>query len=73
MEPVTPSQGSWATVTLSGGNDTTVVTGKCYRYREQLSDNLGNQGSSSASNTAKIDTTAPSDPRSRTGRSRTRR
>ena len=54
--------GSWSTVTLSGGNDTTVVTGKCYRYREQLSDNLGNQGSSSASNTAKIDTTAPSDP-----------
>ncbi len=54
--------GSWSTVTLSGGNDTTVVSGKCYRYREQLSDNLGNQGSSSASNTAKIDTSAPSDP-----------
>ena len=54
--------GSWATVTLSGGNDTTVVSGKCYRYREQLSDNVGNQGSSSASNTAKVDTSAPSDP-----------
>ena len=54
--------GSWSTVTLSAGNDTTVVTGKCYRYREQLSDNLGNQGSSSASNTAKVDTTTPSDP-----------
>ena len=54
--------GSWSTVTLSGGNDTTVVSGKCYRYREQLSDNLGNQGTSSAGDTAKIDTTAPSDP-----------
>ena len=54
--------GSWSTVTLSGGNDTTVVSGKCYRYRELLSDNVGNQGPSSASNTAKIDTSAPSDP-----------
>ena len=54
--------GSWTTVTLSGGNDTTVVSGKCYRYRELLSDNVGNQGPSGASNTAKIDTSAPSDP-----------
>ena len=54
--------GSWATVTLSGGNDTGVVSGKCYRYRELLSDNVGNQGPSAASATAKIDTSAPSDP-----------
>ena len=54
--------GSWASVTLSGGNDTTVSSGNCYRYRELLSDNVGNQGTSSASNTAKIDTSAPSTP-----------
>ena len=54
--------GSWSTVTLSGGNDTSVLAGKCYRYRELLSDNVGNQGTSSASNAAKIDTSAPSTP-----------
>src|SRR6266542_2657425 len=54
--------GSWTNVTLSGGNDSTVVTGKCYVYRELLSDNVGNQGASAASNIAKIDTSAPSTP-----------
>src|SRR6185437_15329987 len=53
---------SWSSVTLVGGNDTTVVSGNCYRYRELLSDNVGNQGTSAASNTAKVDTTAPSTP-----------
>src|SRR6185436_6974235 len=51
---------SWSTVTLSGGSDTSVLTGKCYRYRELLSDNVGNQGTSGASSTAKVDTSAPS-------------
>ena len=54
--------GSWSTVALSGGNDTSVVSGKCYRYRELLSDNVGNQGTSGASNVAKIDSSAPSTP-----------
>ena len=54
---------SWATVTLSGGNDTTVVSGRCYRYRYLISDNVGNQGTQvGTSGTAKIDTSAPSAP-----------
>ncbi|HXY85066.1 MAG TPA: hypothetical protein VEH52_06235, partial [Gaiellaceae bacterium] len=51
--------GSWTTVTLTAGNDTTVTSGHCYEYREQLTDNVGNQGNSPASNIAKIDTTPP--------------
>ena len=55
--------GSWATVTLSGGNDTTVVSGKCYRYRLKISDNVGNQGTQAGTSaTAKVETSPPSDP-----------
>ena len=55
--------GSWATVTLSGGNDTTVVSGKCYRYRYKISDNVGNQGTQAGTSaTAKVETSPPSDP-----------
>ncbi len=50
---------SWSTVTLAGGNDTTVQSGKCYRYRYKISDRVINQGTSGASATAKIDTSAP--------------
>ena len=52
--------GSWTTTTLSAGNDTSVQNGKCYEYRERLTDNVGNVGSSPASAIAKVDNAGPS-------------
>ena len=54
--------GSWSQVTLSGGADTTVSTGNCYRYRLKIADNVANQSTSAASADAKVDTSAPSAP-----------
>jgi hypothetical protein len=43
--------------------DTTVQSGKCYRYRLKISDRVGNQSAaSSPTGDAKVDTSAPSDP-----------
>ena len=39
-----------------------MVSGKCYRYRYLLSDRVGNQATSGASATAKVDTSAPGAP-----------
>src|SRR5581483_1212065 len=51
--------GTWTTVTLTGGADTTVQSGKCYRYRSKLSDKVGNQTASAASATVEVDAVAP--------------
>src|SRR4029079_12091166 len=42
-----------------GGNDTGVLNAHCYRYRELLSDHVGNQGTSGASGTVQVDAQAP--------------
>ena len=47
------------TVTLVGGDDTSVSSGFCYQYREQATDNVGNVGTSSTSNIAMVDAIAP--------------
>ncbi len=50
---------AWTSVTLTVGNDTTVLPGSCYRYRIVVSDNVGNSSTTPASTPVKIDTEAP--------------
>src|SRR5262249_25463411 len=55
--------GTWSSVTLTGGADTTVTSGSCYHYRLRVSHNVGNQSAISASSAdAKVDPSAPSAP-----------
>src|SRR5262249_12960350 len=54
--------GTWSSVTLSSGADTTVVSGNCYRYRLKISDNVSNQATTANSADAMVDTSAPSAP-----------
>ncbi|HKP19173.1 MAG TPA: chitobiase/beta-hexosaminidase C-terminal domain-containing protein [Gaiellaceae bacterium] len=53
------SYGSYSTVTLDSGNDTSVDTGNCYRYRYRIFDVLTNESVSSDSEDALVDTSAP--------------
>ena len=46
---------SFAPVTLKGGNDTTVVPGRCYQYQQRATDNVGNTATSTTSTTVKVD------------------
>ena len=55
--------GPYATLTLSGSADTSVTTGKCYRYEYKIADRLGNLSALSApSGDAKVDSTPPTLP-----------
>src|SRR5205085_724786 len=58
-----PFPAAWSPVTLSGGSDTTVQSGKCYRYRLRISDRVGNEGTQAGTSaTVKVDTSAPPAP-----------
>ena len=53
---------SFTPVPLTGGNDTSVLSGFCYRYQQRASDNVGNTATSSTSDTVKVDATSPTGP-----------
>jgi hypothetical protein len=50
---------SYAPITLSGGNDTSVVDSTCYRYELVVTDNVGNQATFTSANVAEIPDITP--------------
>ena len=55
--------GSFSSVGLSGGADTSVATGNCYRYQYKIADRVGNVSTASPPSVdAKVDATPPSTP-----------
>ncbi|MFA7301447.1 MAG: right-handed parallel beta-helix repeat-containing protein [Candidatus Shapirobacteria bacterium] len=58
--------GSFNTATLSGTypnfNDTTILSGKCYKYRYVVTNNAGSQTIYTSTNVIKVDTSGPSVP-----------
>ena len=55
--------GAFAAVSLTGGADTGVASGSCFRYQYKATDNVGNvSAASTPSADAKIDRTAPASP-----------
>ncbi len=47
------------TINLTGGADTTVTTGSCFKYRYEIADNLGNLAIYTSTSVAKVDTGGP--------------